>query len=167
MTVLSLQEAAQQIGTSKVDIWRAIQTGALAAHRTGDGGFAIDPAELSRVFAQQRPEQRPMGLDAPSSLQVLELPEAGETPEGATVTNDMSVAFAELQDQLRGLLERPAGVRSNDELRQDKDEQPDVIADKVATEMKPADEAAETPIPTARNEEVLKRAWWRRLAGRF
>jgi hypothetical protein len=64
MAVLSLQEAAEQAGTSKVDVWRAIQEGTLPAQRTNDGGFAIDPAELFRVFEPRRPEQRPTGAEA-------------------------------------------------------------------------------------------------------
>ncbi len=55
---LSLQEAADQAGTSKVDIWRAIQAGSLPAHKNGDGGFAIDPAELFRVFERPAPSSR-------------------------------------------------------------------------------------------------------------
>ena len=33
MTVLSLQEAVERTGTSKVDIWRAIQAGSLSAKK--------------------------------------------------------------------------------------------------------------------------------------
>ena len=40
MTVLSLREAVERTGTSKIDIWRAIQAGALSAKKTDDGGFA-------------------------------------------------------------------------------------------------------------------------------
>ena len=50
MTSLSLREAAEQAGTSKSTIWRAIRAGRLSATRTDDGGFAIDPAELFRAF---------------------------------------------------------------------------------------------------------------------
>ena len=50
MTGLSLQEAVERTGTSKVDIWRAIQVGTLSAKKTDDGGFAIDPDDLFAVF---------------------------------------------------------------------------------------------------------------------
>jgi hypothetical protein len=56
MGSLRLEEAAEKARTSKVDIWRAIREGRLSAQRTDDGGFAIDPAELFRVFETQRPE---------------------------------------------------------------------------------------------------------------
>jgi hypothetical protein len=101
MAVLSLREAAEQARTSKVDIWRAIRSGLLPAQRTHDGDFAIDPAELIRVFETQRPEQSPTGQEA--TLSPEPLPEAGATPETA-VTNDMTVAFAALGAELRELL---------------------------------------------------------------
>jgi hypothetical protein len=179
MASLSLREAAEQTGTSKADIWCAIRAGRLAAKKTDDGGFAIDPAELFGVFESRR--QCPTRQDTAASPKALERPETGATPETAA-TNDVAVAFAALQVDLTGLLGRPAEVRANDELREDKDEnrgpeQLDVIADKAdhlpeeaAVGMKNANAAidqTETPIRTPTNEEVVetarKRSWWRRL----
>ena len=53
MAVLTLQEAAERTETSKVDIWRAIQSGSLSAQKTDGGSFEIDLAELFRVFEPQ------------------------------------------------------------------------------------------------------------------
>lgn len=64
MVSLSLREAAEQTGTSKVDTIRA---GRLLAKKTGDGGFAIDPDELFGLFEPQRPDQRPTGQDTTAS----------------------------------------------------------------------------------------------------
>lgn len=50
MTTLSLREAAERVNVSKSTIFRAIKNGRLSAARTEDGGFAIDPAELFRVY---------------------------------------------------------------------------------------------------------------------
>ena len=50
MTSLSLREAAEEAGTSKSTIWRAVKSGRMSATRTDDGGFAIDPGELFRAF---------------------------------------------------------------------------------------------------------------------
>jgi hypothetical protein len=50
MTTFSLRQAAQEAGTSKSTILRAIQSGRLSATRTDDGGYSIDPAELFRVY---------------------------------------------------------------------------------------------------------------------
>ncbi len=54
MATFSLREAAEQAGTSKSTIFRAIKGGRLSAARTDDGGFAIDPAELFRVYTVGR-----------------------------------------------------------------------------------------------------------------
>ena len=50
MTAFSLRQAAQEAGTSKSTILRAIQSGRLSATRTDEGGYSIDPAELFRVY---------------------------------------------------------------------------------------------------------------------
>ncbi|MFL5172531.1 MAG: hypothetical protein ACJ8CX_18000 [Microvirga sp.] len=50
MATFSLRQAAQEAGTSKSTILRAIQSGRLSATRTDDGGYSIDPAELFRVY---------------------------------------------------------------------------------------------------------------------
>jgi hypothetical protein len=72
MTTFGLRQAAQQAGTSKSTILRAIQTGRLSAARLDDGGYAIDPAELFRVYppkantdADQLADHS-VGQDAPS-----------------------------------------------------------------------------------------------------
>jgi hypothetical protein len=181
MASLSLRQAAEQTGTSKVDIWCAIRAGRLPAKKTDDGGFAIDPAELFGVFGPQGPDQSAVGQDTTASPKALEWPETGATNE-MVASNDIAVAFATLQVELRGLLGRVAEVRANGEPREDnidnrRPERLDVIADKAdhlredaAPGMKSANAAideTETPIPTPTNEEVVetprKRSWWRRL----
>ncbi|MBV9906133.1 MAG: hypothetical protein JOY52_01075, partial [Hyphomicrobiales bacterium] len=57
MTVFSLQEAVERTGTSKVDIWRAIQAGTLLAKKTEEGGFAIDQVDLFAVFETKHTDQ--------------------------------------------------------------------------------------------------------------
>ena len=57
MASLSLLEAAEQAGSSKGTIWRAIKSGRMSVTRLDDGGFAIDPAELFRVFQPERPSK--------------------------------------------------------------------------------------------------------------
>jgi hypothetical protein len=69
MTVLSLQEAVERTGTSKVDIWRAIQAGALSAKKTNDGGFAIDPSDLFAAFETKQVDQRPTAEDTAASVE--------------------------------------------------------------------------------------------------
>lgn len=50
MTTLSLGQAAKLAGVGKTTISRAITAGRLSAMRKDDGGYAIDPAELGRVY---------------------------------------------------------------------------------------------------------------------
>ena len=97
MTVLSLQEAVERTGTSKVDIWRAIQAGALSAKKTDDGGFEIDPADLFAVFETKQANQCPMAEHAAASVEASESPETSATPET-------------VEPEPKGLLELPAEV---------------------------------------------------------
>jgi hypothetical protein len=183
MASLSLQEAAEQAGTSKVDIWRAIQEGALAAQRMDDGGFAIDPAELFRVFERLRPNERPTGQHATAPPQGLGQPEHAASPETAAM-NDIAVAFAALGVELKGLLEQAAKAPASDQPNERNDEnclseQLDVVGDKAddlgaeaATGLEKANALiaeTETPIPPLTDEKVAetlpKTPWWRRFVG--
>lgn len=70
MAKLSLRQAAQQAGVSKSTILRAIQKGRVSADRTDDGGYAIDPAELMRVYGEKTAQQvstSAAGQDAPAN----------------------------------------------------------------------------------------------------
>src|SRR5215831_4579889 len=104
MTVLSLQEAVERTGTSKVDIWRAIQLGTLSAKKTDDG-FAIDPEDLFAVFETKQADQRPMAEEAVASVEASESPETSATVETAGT-------------ELNGVLEPPTQASTSDELGQ-------------------------------------------------
>jgi hypothetical protein len=100
MTVLSLQEAVERTGTSKVDIWRAIQAGALSAKKTDDGGFAIDPDDLFAVFETKQANQCRLAKDAAASLEASEAPETIATLEAVeTELKGFPVLPAEGQDR--------------------------------------------------------------------
>jgi hypothetical protein len=81
MATFGLRQAAQQAGASKSTILRAIQSGRLSASRTDDGGYAIDAAELFRVYppksdiSADQSAERPEGQDAPltRSLAAIDL----------------------------------------------------------------------------------------------
>jgi hypothetical protein len=127
MGSLSLGEAAETARTNKVDIWRAIREGRLSAQRTDDGGFAIDPAELFRVFETQRSEQPAMEQDAGAATEALGQSETSATPETAE-TNDIAVAFAALGAELKDLLGLPVEKRSSTESHQhDAERQPSIF----------------------------------------
>ena len=121
MAGLSLREAAQQAGTSKSTILRAIQGGRLSATRTDDGGYSIDPAELFRVYpvkssidALQRSTDQSVGQDASHSA-------PGGTPDTPDAT-ELRIRTATLEAELsalRSILE--AEKRRAEELREDRD----------------------------------------------
>lgn len=117
MAVFSLREAAEQVGTSKSTIFRAIKAGRLSAARTDDGGFAIDPSELFRVYkpkapavAAERVVDQNVGQDATHS-------------DEHSVAPDVAVKLAALDAEVKGLRDMLAEVRANrDDLRADRDE---------------------------------------------
>ena len=104
MTGLSLQEAVERTGTSKVDIWRVIQVGTLSAKKTDDG-FVIDPSDLFAVFETKQVDQYSMAEDAVPSVEASESLGTSATAETA-------------ETELKGLLELPAEAAASDELRQ-------------------------------------------------
>ena len=103
MVSLSLGEAAEKAGTSKADSWRAIRKGGLSAERTADGGFAIDPVELFRVFEAPGPKQP---ANAAATTEASGQTETAIVPETAEA-NDIAVAFATLGAELTRLLIAP------------------------------------------------------------
>jgi hypothetical protein len=175
MAFLSLGEAAERARTSKVDIWRAIREGRLSAQRTDDGGFAIDPAELFRVFETQRPEQPAMEQDTGAATEALGQSETSATPETAE-TNDIAVAFAALGAELKGLLGLPVEKRSNTESHQhdaerqgaDLTERNAQLAAELAAVRATAEKALAEYASLAERLAVIaeaRRPWWRRLVG--
>jgi hypothetical protein len=154
MTVLSLQEAVEQTGTSKVDIWRAIQAGALSAKKTNDGGFAIDPDDLFAVFETKQVDQRPTEEDTAASVEASESPETTATSEA-------------VETELKGLPVLADGPTS-DELHQDRNERPAVdLAEQNAQLFEPAAEpekVEKTAVYAALAKEHDK-PWWKRLVG--
>jgi hypothetical protein len=153
MAVLNLRQAAERTETSKVDIWRAIQAGRLRAQRTDDGGFAIDPAELLRVFESQRPNEPPMPPDATASPETSERAETSAAPQTAA-TNDVAVSFAALDADLEG----PQNLEESQVA--DLAERNAQLAERVA-------ERAEAKKAIAGYAVLQERPkpWWRRLVG--
>lgn len=103
--MLSLREAAQTAGVSKSTIQRAIKAGRLSATRTDDGGYAIDPAELHRVYPSRNTNDAArtdaMGQDA--------------TPPAPPATAALDAEIASLRELLR------RADREVDDLRADRD----------------------------------------------
>ena len=155
MTGLSLQEAVERTGTSKVDIWRAIQVGTLSAKKTDDGGFAIDPSDLFAVFETKQVDQCSMVEDAVPSVEASESLGTSATAETA-------------ETELKGLLELPAEAAASDELRQNQDERPAVeLTERNAQLAEPAAERAKVGkmAQYAALAGEHDKPWWRRLVG--
>ena len=166
MTVLSLHEAVERTGTSKVDIWRAIQAGMLSAKKTDDGGFAIDPSDLFAVFETKQVDQCSMAEDAGPSVEGSESPGTNPMPE-TVATTDATVAFAALGTQ-KCLFEMPAEAAPSDELRQNRDERPAVeLTERNAQFAEPAAERAKVGkmAQYAALAGEHDKPWWRRLVG--
>jgi len=64
MAMLSLLEAAKEVGKSKSSIWRAARSGALSVTKNDAGQILVDSSELFRVFQAKRSEPRVMTQDA-------------------------------------------------------------------------------------------------------
>lgn len=138
--MLTLGQAARLTGTSKTTITRAIKAGRLSATRRDDGGYRIDPAELSRVY-EIRPETPATG-DATSGVvqhatPATEAPATPATPDIETLTR-----LAAMEAELRGLRDMVA------ELRQSRDQWQEQAA-RVTMALPPPE----------------KRPWWKRMAG--
>ena len=176
MGSLSLEEAAEKAGTSKVDIWRAIREGRLSAQRIDDGGFAIDPAELFRVFETQRSEQPAMEQDAGAATEASGQSETSAAPETAE-TNNVAVAFAALGAELQDLLgvtrreaeqHRIASARQAERQAADLTERNAQLAAELAAMRATAEKAIAEYASLAERLAAIaeaQRPWWRRLVG--
>jgi excisionase family DNA binding protein len=136
MAQLSLREAADACGVSKSTILRAIKSGRMSAPRTDEGGYAIDPAELHRVYPLRNasaPERTgSVGQDAPPAA------------PGATAVLEAEITA------LREMLRR--ADREADDLRADRD----------AWRSQAENSSATVRLLT---DQTSRRSWWKRLVG--
>ena len=114
MAGLSLRQAAEEAGTSKSTILRAIQSGRLSAQRTDNGGYAIEPSELFRVY-EKKPSIAPQQTADRPVVQSATVRDPG-------AMDDIRLRNAQLEAELNSLravieLER----KRADELRADRD----------------------------------------------
>ena len=156
MAGFSLREAAQQAGTSKSTILRAIQNGRLSATRTDDGGYSIDPAELFRVYppkgnavAADHSAHHGAGQDAPPST-------PPQSPD-ATDATELRIRNAALEAELSALRTILEGEkRRAEELREDRDRW-HAQAERLALPAPvPAPVAPVAPVPAP----PAQRSWW-------
>jgi hypothetical protein len=150
MTTFGLRQAAQQAGTSKSTILRAIQTGRLSAARLEDGGYAIDPAELFRVYppkastdADQQADHS-MGHDAPSPQ-----------PFDAT---ELRIRNAQLEAEIKAL--RTILEAEKQRLDDERQRAADIKAERDRWAQQAERLAIAPPLTTAVVDEP-QRGWWR------
>lgn len=122
MPPLSLRDAATAAGTSKSTILRAIQSGRMSAPRTDDGGYAIDPAELFRVYPPKSADSDTAHHSTHHSAG-QDAPDHGTAEDGsATDATELRIRNAALEAQLTALRDILATERERAaELRSDRD----------------------------------------------
>jgi hypothetical protein len=113
MPMLTLGEAARACGIPKSTISRAIKSGRLSAGRDDKGSYAIDPAELFRVYDPKSSEDATSATGGVSGGVVQDTtggvgaPGTGATPADYGVALRLAAAEAEL----RGLKEMVEELR--------------------------------------------------------
>ena len=161
MTLLSLGEAAEQAAVSKADVWGAIQDGSLPAEKTG-GGYAIDSADLARVFGGRRtaPEAAP---EPPLPPPARKADEASAKPAAA---DDVAAAFAALGAELKNLLGDAPHAKPSREDGLSEHGEGHVDPTPNAAEAVPAEKvevsAVQPPAPPAAPAAAARQPWWRR-----
>lgn len=122
MTTFSIRDAAREAGVSKTSILRAIQSGRLSAPRKDDGGYAIDPAELFRVFPRKGFEGHRDSPGTRSGGQTVPV----DGPHGAEHVSlratELEIRLAKAEAQIEGMKEiLEIERRRAEELRQERD----------------------------------------------
>jgi len=142
--MLTLGQAAKLAGVGKTTLTRAIKAGRLSATRRDDGGYSIDPSELSRVYNVTPETVSPIG-DAVHRA----------TPAPPPGDPELETRLALAEAELRALKDMLAEVRQS---RDDWKAQAERLA------LSPPPTSLAPPTATAPSPEP-RRSWWRRLAG--
>jgi hypothetical protein len=148
---LSLRQAAHETGVAKSTISRAIKSGKLSAERLEDGGFAIDPSELFRVY----PPKPVARNDAPVSVETFE-----------TMSDNMLLAeqVEALRETVRRLDDQVADLRED----RDRWRMQSESATRLLTDLRPRETPIEVPPVAAASAPVpVKEGLITRLAKAF
>ena len=138
--MLTLGQAARRASVGKTTFTRAIKAGRLSATRRDDGGYEIDPSELSRVY-----NVTPETVPATGHAVHRATPEGDRsgTPSDPELTTHLAVAEAELR-AMKDMLT---------ELRQSRND------------WKAQAERLALAPPVLASTPDSPRSWWHRLAG--
>ena len=122
MAPLTLRGASRQVGLHRSNLYRAIKSGRLSATRADEGGCAIDPAELFRVYPPQKPSAE--RARQPATV-CVEHDATGPATLDATAEMDataLRVRIAALEGELRARTVEVAGLRElADSLKSERD----------------------------------------------
>src|SRR3954452_16963475 len=157
MSGLSLREAAQQAGTSKSTILRAIRAGRLSASRTDDGGYGIQPAELFRVCRPKKEVDKDTDRSADRA--------AGQDATGAEQSDalEMRMRNVALRAQLEALKQVLEIERQRaEELRDERDKWQTHIERLIVALPDLRPQSSRTPHPARPEAKPVVRAdpWW-------
>jgi excisionase family DNA binding protein len=161
--MITLGNAAKQLGLSKPTISKAISRGHLSATRRDDGSFAIDPAELMRWWegARHRFQRYPVPHLQPSTSSPEEVDSRHEGNGADSQSNPVLVQLARLarlEAEIAGLKELVRVHREQiDDLRGERDK---LLGQVDAAHRLLTHQQSQTPAP------VERRSWWQwRRAG--
>src|SRR5215213_5539751 len=159
--MITLGNAAKQLGVSKPTLSKAISRGHLSATRREDGSFAIDPAELVRWWeaAHHRFHMQPVSDFQPSTPSGKTGNAPGNPADTANATNTQAPVDNEVRVQLARLEAELSGVK---ELLKVHKEQIDDLRGERDKLLGQVDAAHRLLIhqPAAPVAAERRRAWW-------
>lgn len=147
----TLGSAARATGVSKSTIYRAVKSGKLSARRNDDGEYAIDPAELHRVYppVAQRVET--------AQLERTATPEDTGLSAGAEQVDDKFTLW------LRDLVdEQRRQIQEKDELIQN---QMRMMVESDAAWHQRVESLEQKLLPAPESEVVPTKGFWGRVFG--
>jgi hypothetical protein len=154
--MITLGNAAKQLGISKPALSKAISRGHLSAQKREDGSFSIDPAELMRWWEGARHRFQPPAVFEFQGATPSEDDENGAA-NGSGSDPEVNARLAALEEQVKGLRELLDEVkRSREQAESDRDHWRDQAARAV--------KALPAPDVKSDAEPASRRSWWR-LAG--
>ena len=165
--MITLGNAARQLGLSKPTLSKAITRGQLSATRREDGSFAIDPAELMRWYESARHRfHRQPGANAGDRLQPSTGQDDGATGS-ASSADDLPIRFARIEAELAGMQQlieaekrrAEAAEKRADEIRAERDDWKHQ-ATRLALAAPIAPPAAPKPVSVPSVAIGSRRRWW-------
>ena len=113
--MLTLGQAAKEVGKSKTAIANAIKEGRLSANRLENGQYQIDPAELFRVYQSINRQEESKGVQSETPINKASL--QGETD----LLRELVAQIKDERDDLRRRLDVAETARQRETEAREKD----------------------------------------------